>query len=156
MKIRYETTIAITALILVLAGVVAYFIFYWLQEAAVRRTASEFPAHSPGYTAASTLEQNEHARKKLESKQKVSASEEQDQRDEENNESRTDSVEKIDLNTASETELATIPGIGAVLAKRIVRYRQISGGYKTTDELLRVKGIGQKKLQAILPYVKVE
>ena len=58
---------------------------------------------------------------------------------------------KVDLNTATEKELQSIKGIGPVLAKRIIAGRP----YRTVDDLLKVKGIGPKKLEKIRAYVVV-
>ncbi len=57
----------------------------------------------------------------------------------------------LDLNTASKEKLMFINGIGPVLAERIIAGRP----YKTVDDLLKVKGIGPKKLEKIRPYVVV-
>ena len=57
----------------------------------------------------------------------------------------------LDLNTATERELQFIRGIGPVLAERIIAGRP----YRTVDDLLKVKGIGPKKLEKIRPYVVV-
>ena len=57
----------------------------------------------------------------------------------------------LDLNTATEKELQTIKGIGSVIATRIIAGRP----YKTVDDLIKVKGIGPKKLEKIRPYVAV-
>jgi competence ComEA-like helix-hairpin-helix protein len=57
----------------------------------------------------------------------------------------------VNPNTASEKELQSIKGIGPVLAKRIIAGRP----YRTVDDLLKVKGIGPKKLETIRPYFVV-
>ncbi len=57
----------------------------------------------------------------------------------------------LDLNTATEKELQTIKGIGPVIAGRIIAGRP----YKTVDDLIKVKGIGSKKLEKIRPYAVV-
>lgn len=62
----------------------------------------------------------------------------------------------IDLNAIRADELPLIPGIGVALAKRIVEYRDRYGHFDRMDELLEVRGIGAKKLQALQPYLMVE
>ena len=61
-----------------------------------------------------------------------------------------------DPNIATEEELATLPGIGAVLAQRICKDREENGAFLQPEDLLRVNGIGEKKLEAILPYLSIE
>ncbi|HEX3468211.1 MAG TPA: helix-hairpin-helix domain-containing protein [Candidatus Elarobacter sp.] len=60
---------------------------------------------------------------------------------------------QVDLNTADAETLATVPGIGAGLAERIVAFRAANGPFATVDELLDVSGITDRRLEAILPYV---
>ncbi len=62
-------------------------------------------------------------------------------------------VEKIDINTATASELTEIKGVGEVLANRIVEYRQAHGTFKSLEELEQVKGVGSKKLEKIKPYI---
>lgn len=57
----------------------------------------------------------------------------------------------LDLNTATERELQSIKGIGPILAKRIIAGRP----YRTVDDLLKIKGIGPKRLEKIRAYVVV-
>ena len=59
----------------------------------------------------------------------------------------------ININTADTIALCVLPGVGPVLAGRIIAYRRTSGAYKTTDDLRKVKGIGVKKIEKIRPYV---
>lgn len=59
----------------------------------------------------------------------------------------------IDLNTAGETELTALPGIGPVLAQRILDYRRENGDFQAVEELLNVSGIGEKRLESIWDLV---
>ncbi len=62
----------------------------------------------------------------------------------------------IDLNTASQTELMRLPGIGEQYARRIVRYRTDVGLFDSVGELLYVRGIGPKTMERIRPFVRVD
>jgi len=61
----------------------------------------------------------------------------------------------LDLNQATESELDTLPGVGPVLAARIVIWRQENGTFSSVDELLEVSGIGEATLRDIAPLVRV-
>ncbi len=63
---------------------------------------------------------------------------------------------RLDLNCASVAELAGLPGIGPVLAQRIVARREERGGFASAGELLAVRGIGPRKLSRLLDKVAVE
>lgn len=65
-------------------------------------------------------------------------------------------VRGIDINRATAAELEVLPGIGPVLAQRIVAYRERKGGFKKVEELLEVSGIGPKRFAAIKDYVICE
>ena len=62
----------------------------------------------------------------------------------------------LNINTATIPELDELPGIGPVLAQRIVDYRTTYGGYKAVEELLKVNGIGDAKLMEIIDLITVE
>ena len=62
----------------------------------------------------------------------------------------------INLNTASMEELSHLPGIGAEYAKRILQYRKQYGPFSTVDDITSVRGIGQKKLERLRPFVTVK
>jgi len=62
----------------------------------------------------------------------------------------------ININTASESELEKLPRIGPKIAARIINYRKEVGYFTTTDDLLKVKGIGKKTLENLLPYIYVQ
>lgn len=55
----------------------------------------------------------------------------------------------IKINSADSQTLTTLPGIGPVLAKRILEHRELIGSFKDTQQLLEVKGIGPLRLQKI-------
>jgi competence ComEA-like helix-hairpin-helix protein len=61
----------------------------------------------------------------------------------------------IDLNAANVKELQQLPGVGPVTAKRIVEMREKSGRFRRVEDLLAIRGISQKKLAALKPYVTV-
>jgi competence protein ComEA len=60
----------------------------------------------------------------------------------------------IGLNRASVAELETLPGVGPVLAERIVAFRDQNGGFETVEGLLEVPGIGEAKLASIRDLVR--
>ena len=59
----------------------------------------------------------------------------------------------INLNTASAEKLATLPGIGPSIARRIIEYRDAQGLFEAVEDLMNVKGIGPKKFERIKPYL---
>ena len=61
----------------------------------------------------------------------------------------------IDINRADAEQLTALPGIGEVLAGRIVAYREENGSFLSTQELQNVEGIGEKRLEAILDLITV-
>ncbi len=63
-------------------------------------------------------------------------------------------VVPVDINYGSSEELQTLPGIGAVLAERIVRYRSEHGNFMSTADVKQVRGIGTKRFEQLRPYVR--
>jgi competence protein ComEA len=61
----------------------------------------------------------------------------------------------LDLNTARAEDLEALPGVGPVLAQRIIEYRQSRGPFQKIDDLLSVHGIGKKKLAQLEPLITV-
>lgn len=61
----------------------------------------------------------------------------------------------IDINRADAEQLTALPGVGEVLANRIVAYREENGSFLSTQELQNVDGIGEKRLDAILDLITV-
>jgi len=62
---------------------------------------------------------------------------------------------KVNINTATASQLSELPGVGEKLAARIIEFRQKQGPFKSTQELMNVKGIGEKNLQKLQPYLTV-
>ena len=62
---------------------------------------------------------------------------------------------RLNLNQATLEELETLPGIGPVLAQRIIDYRDAHGGFHSVSELLEVEGLGEKTYEKLSDYVKV-
>jgi competence protein ComEA len=65
------------------------------------------------------------------------------------------SAASVNLNTASAAQLEELPGIGAKMALRIVEYRQKNGGFKKIEDLMNVKGIGEKAFLKLKPHLTV-
>ena len=65
-------------------------------------------------------------------------------------------VKPVNINTAGVSELDGLPGIGPVLAQRIVEYREANGPFASVDGLLEVKGLGPGILEAIRPQITTE
>ena len=65
-------------------------------------------------------------------------------------------TERVNLNTATAEDLVRLKGIGEKTATAIVEYRDQNGPFRSVDELLQVKGIGKKKLEALRPFLTVE
>lgn len=65
------------------------------------------------------------------------------------------SHQKININTADLGELESLPGIGRVTALNIIDYRSRNGPFTEYDDLIKVKGIGEKKLEMLRQYVNI-
>ena len=61
----------------------------------------------------------------------------------------------LNLNSASVAQLEALPGIGRATAERIVEYRQKNGGFKKAEDLMNVRGIGEKSFLKLKPLVMV-
>lgn len=64
-------------------------------------------------------------------------------------------VSNVNINTATQTELETLPGIGPSLALKIINYRKENGKFKSIEELKSVNGIGENKYEEIKKYIYV-
>ena len=65
-------------------------------------------------------------------------------------------AQRVNINQASQQALEKLPNIGPAMAKRIIEYRAAQGGFKKTDELRKVKGIGPKRLSQLMEHVTVD
>lgn len=75
----------------------------------------------------------------------------------ENKEKGTNTVTfKININTADINELQKLKGIGITYAQRIVDYRQENGEFRSIEELLNIKGIGEKRLEDIKTFITLK
>jgi competence protein ComEA len=61
----------------------------------------------------------------------------------------------VNLNTATANELATLPGVGPAVAARIIEYREKNGAFKKIEDLMNVRGIGEKTFLKLKPLVTV-
>ena len=61
----------------------------------------------------------------------------------------------ININTATQEELETLPGIGEELAGRIIEHRKLIGGFREKSDICNVMGIGEKKYEAIKTLITV-
>lgn len=59
----------------------------------------------------------------------------------------------VNLNTASVAQLDALPGVGLKVAERIVEYRQKNGGFKKIEELMNVRGVGEKGFLKLKPML---
>ena len=64
-------------------------------------------------------------------------------------------TESVDLNSATTEQLTTIPGIGEAMAQRIIDWREEHGPFRRVEDLMKVKGIGERSLEKIRPHVSV-
>jgi competence protein ComEA len=64
-------------------------------------------------------------------------------------------VQPVNLNTATAAQLEKLPGIGPKMAARIVEFRQKNGPFKKTEELMNVKGLGEKLFLRLKPNLTV-
>jgi len=59
----------------------------------------------------------------------------------------------VNVNTASAAQLEAIPGVGPALAGRIVEHRDKNGAFKKVEDLMLVRGIGEKSFAKLRPYI---
>lgn len=72
-------------------------------------------------------------------------------------EAKTDKSDEgpLDLNAATKMQLMELPGIGEVLAQRILDYKDAHGDFSSIEDLMNVEGIGEKKIEEMRPFVRI-
>lgn len=63
---------------------------------------------------------------------------------------------KVNINTADQAQLDTLPGIGPAYAQRIIQYRDINGPFKTIGEIKQVSGVGDKRFEQLKDLITVQ
>lgn len=103
-------------------------------------------------------EQNQNESQSLmdQTSQYITSSSEIIQDEQTNGTSETKTNEKININTATQTELETLPGIGPSTSLKIVNYRKENGNFKTIEDIKEVSGIGEVKYENIKDLICVE
>lgn len=76
--------------------------------------------------------------------------------DSETKTTRQGSIPSVNINTAGVDSLVFLPGIGPKTAKKIVDYRKANGAFISPASIMKVKGIGEKKLANMMPYIRVK
>ncbi|RKX95789.1 MAG: hypothetical protein DRP84_03065 [Spirochaetes bacterium] len=62
---------------------------------------------------------------------------------------------KIDINNASLQKLIELPGIGPIIARRIIKYREDHGGFQSIEDLMKIRGIGSKKIKTLKKLIEI-
>lgn len=62
----------------------------------------------------------------------------------------------LNINTATKQELMDLPGIGEVIAKRIIQYRRDVGAFTSVDDLRAIKGMSKKRLERLKPLITIQ
>ncbi len=63
---------------------------------------------------------------------------------------------KIEINSATADQFESLPGIGPSIAKRIIKYRRMLGGFQTIDQLKNVYGLSDETFQSIRPRLDIQ
>ena len=64
--------------------------------------------------------------------------------------------ETVELNTATAAELRTLPGVGERTAERIIEYREEHGGFEKIEDLMNVRGTGERTFLRLRPLIRVD
>jgi competence protein ComEA len=61
----------------------------------------------------------------------------------------------VNINTATATELEKLPGVGPATAARMIEYRQKNGGFKKVEDVMNIRGIGEKSFLKLKPLITI-
>ena len=61
----------------------------------------------------------------------------------------------MNLNSASQAELEELPGVGPATAQKIITWREENGGFRSVEDLMEIRGIGEKTFAELAPLVTV-
>ena len=68
----------------------------------------------------------------------------------------SDSNGVVNVNTATAEQLQLLPRVGPALSQRIIEFREANGPFESTDEMVAVRGIGERSLESLKPYLAVK
>lgn len=74
----------------------------------------------------------------------------------EKEEDKNKEVNKININTATQTQLESLPGIGPSIATKIINYRKENGKFNKIEDIKEVSGIGNSKFEKIKAYITIK
>ena len=131
------------------------------KKASSSKTASSKKASSSKTSSSKKASSSKTASSKKASSSKTDSSKIASSKPPVSHEEKSNTNEKktkiININTANASELAKyLPGVGEVTAELIIEYRETYGLFKSVDELILIKGIGEKKMEQLRPYVMVD
>ena len=73
----------------------------------------------------------------------------------ENDQTIPQNIGLVSINSATIVELTSLPGIGESYAQRIIEYRETNGDFTSVDDLVNVRGIGERTLEKLKPFIKL-
>ena len=137
-------------ILVLITCIFAAFVFGFFAGRNLNRTPVQIRTISPApETTAATIEEN-HSETTV-----PEAESESTEEDLSNNSGNASVSFPININTATSAQLENLPGIGPVIAQRIVDYRNAYGPYTSPGQLINVSGIGEKRLAAIWDYITI-
>ena len=137
-------------ILVLITCIFAAFVFGFFAGRNLNRTPVQIRTISPApETTAAAIEEN-HSETTV-----PEAESESTEEDLSNNSGNASVSFPININTATSAQLENLPGIGPVIAQRIVDYRNAYGPYTSPGQLINVSGIGEKRLAAIWDYITI-